>query len=275
MLVLTCIALFDSGVGGLSLLPAIKNAVPHCDIVYLADHAHSPYGNKDLQWLNQRMEYLVTELQKQHPIDVVVIACNTASTVCLNTLRQTTNIPVVGVVPAIKTAAQLSNNNAIGILATPATIQGTYLKGLIEEFSQSDYVTQIGTTKLVEMAENKLSQQPIELSQLNRIIAPFIHAQCDVVVLGCTHFPHLIDELQQCAPHIHWIHSAHAIAKRCKTLLKNHSIDTTTDQQETLKKTSKIGHTKFYSTANISQPLHTTLEKMGFNDIQHLLLAGS
>ena len=266
---MTCIALVDSGVGGLSILPAIKTVIPHADIVYLADHAHSPYGRKDAQWLNNRMAELVTLIEEQHQPDLIVIACNTASTVCLDNLRTLTQTPVIGVVPAIKTAAQLSEKKFIGILATPATVAGEYLQALIDEFASTCHVTKVGSTELVTMAEHKLSKGVVDTVRLQTIVAPFVSSQCDVVVLGCTHFPHLLTELKQCAPHIQWIDSASAIAKRCAHLLAALSIRSDVPPQAN---SSPSNQTHFYSTGPIGAQLSQSLRNMGFDQINSMAI---
>ncbi len=261
---MTCIALFDSGVGGLSILPALENVIPHADIVYLADHAHSPYGSKDAQWLNSRMAELVTQIEKQHQPDIIIIACNTASTLCLDNLRALTQTPIIGVVPAIKTAAQLSERKFIGILATPVTVAGEYLQALINEFASTCHVTKVGSTELVTMAERKLCNSAIDTVKLQTLVAPFVTSQCDVVVLGCTHFPHLLTELKQCAPHIQWIDSANAIAKRCEHLLAALPTKSDAPHQANNHLTKQA---YFYSTGLIDAQLTQTLYNMGFHQI--------
>lgn len=258
-----CIALFDSGVGGLSVLTAINQHIPDANIIYFADHQASPYGDKDPQWLNSRIIKLVSLLDRKHHPDVIVIACNTASTMCLDALRARTKTPIVGVVPAIKTAAHLSMTQSIGVLATPTTINSTYLDQLIQDFAVGCTVTKVASTELVTMAEKKLNHQPINLHELNNVIAPFIQNKCDLVVLGCTHFPHLINELIGLAPDIHWIDSGTAIARRCASVLSN--IATSTHS-------NSIQHTPcfFYSTGHIDAGLKRTVKSMGFEQIHNI-----
>lgn len=254
------IALFDSGVGGLSILPAIEHSIPHTQVIYLADHKAAPYGNKSPLWLNTHIIELINDLEKHHKLDIIIIACNTASTICLDSLRAITSTPIIGVVPAVKTAAQLSQNQSIGILATPATIDGQYLQNLITNFAPQYTVTKVGSTELVTMAEQKLSGRAIDREILRRIILPFIDARCDTVVLGCTHFPHLLEELTTLAPQIQWIDSANAIAKRCTSVLK--ALNLLPLSTQTL---PAIEHQSiFYSTARIHLDLKVTLETMGF-----------
>ena len=254
------IALLDSGIGGLSVLQATKQQIPNASIVYFADHAYSPYGNKDITWLNHHIVQLVKALNQQHQLDAIIIACNTASTLCLEQLRQCTNTPIIGVVPAVKTAANLTINQSIGILATPTTINGEYLKSLILDFANQYQVTKVASTELVSIAEKKLNKQPIDQEAIAHIIEPFIKSNCDYVVLGCTHFPHLKEELTALAEHINLIDSADAIAKRCISLL-NHSTppqDIKTPEPDMC----------FYSSAYIESGLQQTLTEFGFTDVQ-------
>ena len=254
------IALLDSGIGGLSVLQAIKQQIPNASILYFADHAYSPYGNKDTLWLNHHIVQLVSALNHQHKLDAIVIACNTASTLCLAQLRQCINTPIIGVVPAVKTAANLTKNQSIGVLATPTTIHGEYLKSLISDFAHQCQITKVASTELVSLAEKKLNKQPIEQKTIAHIIEPLIKSRCDYVVLGCTHFPHLKPELTALAAHINWIDSADAIAKRCISLLEDTHIE---NNNQTPKP-----HMSFYSSAQINNGLHLTLTEFGFTHIQ-------
>ena len=129
--------------------------------------------------------------------DVIVVACNTASTLALPTLRSLFTIPIIGVVPAIKTASALSQNKKIGLLATPGTVSREYMDNLIQEFADDCIVTRVGSTELVRLAEKKLNGLAPSSQQLKSIIQPFIHNECDQVVLGCTHFPLLHEELKE------------------------------------------------------------------------------
>ncbi len=252
------IALFDSGIGGLSVLQGIKQHIAHADIVYFADHQFSPYGDKDPTWLNAHIISLVSALDYNHALDAIIIACNTASTLCLDQLRACINTPIIGVVPAVKTAASFTKKRAIGVLATPTTVISDYLQSLITRFAHDCHVTKVSSTELVFMAEQKLNKQTIDQKRLANIIEPFVHAECDYVVLGCTHFPHLKKELNALVPQIHWIDSTHAIAKRCIDVLPKVQppMDCAIDCDAI-----------FYSSAQIKQGLHKTLKELGFTEI--------
>lgn len=219
----TPVLVFDSGVGGLSILHAIAEALPALPLAFACDNAFFPYGTKSETELVERVDAvlhaLIAELQPQ----AVVIACNTASTVALPRLRSRFTLPIIGVVPAIKPAAALSQNKIIGLLATPATVQRPYTNELIRDFAKDCTVLKIGSRELVQLAEDKLRGKPVAPATLVPILAPFFAdptRQPDTIVLGCTHFPLLRDELAAAAPSVqHWVDSGTAIARRVASLL--------------------------------------------------------
>ena len=212
------VLIFDSGVGGLSVYREIEMRLPQLSYTYLFDNAAYPYGELDQQVLLQRVERLITGLVEQEGFDIVVIACNTASTIVLPTLRSKLSIPVVGVVPAIKPASSIANK-AVGLIATPATVTRQYTHDLIRSFSADKNVELLGSTRLVDMAEEKLRGRAIDLQELQNILSPLI-SHIDVAVLGCTHFPLIRDEIQQVlGKDVLLVDSGEAIARRVKTLL--------------------------------------------------------
>jgi len=218
------IAIFDSGVGGLSILQAARLQLPHCRFSYLSDNAGFPYGNKSAdQVINRACSVLQRFAQQVSDVDIYVVACNTASTLALPRLRRHFTRPVVGVVPAVKPAALLSKNRYIGLLATPGTIQRSYTKRLIDQFAQDCQVVCVGSSALVELAERKLRCLPIDKAQLLHILQPLTSvseanptpAQLDTLVLACTHFPLLADEIQQAlGARVRLVDSGAAIARR-------------------------------------------------------------
>lgn len=212
------VLIFDSGVGGLSVYREIEMRLPQLSYTYLFDNAAYPYGELDQQVLLQRVERLITGLVEQEGFDIVVIACNTASTIVLPTLRSKLSIPVVGVVPAIKPASSIANK-AVGLIATPATVTRQYTHDLIRSFSADKNVELLGSTRLVDMAEEKLRGRAIDLQELQNILSPLI-SHIDVAVLGCTHFPLIRDEIQQVlGKDVLLVDSGEAIARRVKSLL--------------------------------------------------------
>ena len=167
------VLIFDSGVGGLSVYQEIYAQLPNVQYIYAFDDAAFPYGELPEDELIARTRHIVSLLVERHCVDLVVVACNTASTIVLPTLRDVLAIPVVGVVPAIKPAAMLSERKVIGLLATPATVQREYTELLISQFASHCEVLRIGSTRLVEMAEQKLRGQAISIAELEKILKPW------------------------------------------------------------------------------------------------------
>ena len=214
------VLVFDSGVGGLSVAACIHEHLSGLEIVYLADNAGFPYGDKSETVVIDRCCNLIAQALENYPSDVIVVACNTASTVVLPHLRAMTRVPVVGVVPAIKPAAAKTMNRRIGLLATPATVRRTYLDRLVEEFAGDCKVERIGHPGLVRWAENLVSGIEVPLAELREAMGPFREADVDTVVLGCTHYPLLLESLKQSLPSVRfWVDSGEAIARRVAWLL--------------------------------------------------------
>lgn len=217
------ILVFDSGVGGLSVLDAVRAALPHETYRYACDNAAFPYGPKPGAELVARVDAVLSALIAQLHPKMVIVACNTASTVALPLLREKFTMPIIGVVPAIKPAAQISEGKVIGLLATPGTVTRRYTDDLIREFASDCDVIRVGSRELVVLAEAKLRGEAIDPAALREIMAPFFQEQdrqADTIVLGCTHFPLLLAELRQAAPQVkHWIDSGEAIARRATSLL--------------------------------------------------------
>ncbi len=213
------ILVFDSGVGGLSVLDAIA-AVPYAlELDYLADTAWLPYGLKTDAALRDRVPHLISAIARAWAPDAVVVACNTASTIALEEVRLAVSVPVVGVVPPIKPAAALTKTGVIGVLATPATVRRPYTDALIRDFAQGIRVVRFGSSALVEAAEAKLAGAAPNDAAITEAIAGLFEArggaEVDVVALACTHFPLLRDELAAAAPHaVQWLDSGAAIARR-------------------------------------------------------------
>ena len=217
---------FDSGVGGLTVLTATRERCPQLELSYLFDNACFPYGEKSEEFLITRVGMLLTTACRELKPDLMVIACNTASTVALPAVRKMLSVPIVGVVPAIKPAAAVSKRKIIGLLATPGTIKRHYTQDLIENFAAHEEVLRIGTTKLVEIAEAKLQGKKPDLKEIAAILAPWLslprEKQPDVVVLGCTHYPWLREEISAVlGAAVTLIDSGDAVARRVESLLQN------------------------------------------------------
>lgn len=169
----------------------------------------------------ERVDHALKTLIRRIAPDIVVVACNTASTLILPRIRSHFSNPVVGVVPAIKPAAQLTESKVIGLLATPGTVARDYTTQLIREFAADCQIVPVGSSELVHLAEQKLRGQNIDLDHLKTIVAPlFEEPELDTIVLACTHFPLLSQELHAVASRqVHWVDSGNAIARRVKSLL--------------------------------------------------------
>jgi len=226
--------IFDSGVGGLSVAAEIAARMPHLKMDYVADDEFRPYGEKTAAQLKARLPGLLAVLTDMLSPDVVVIACNTASTTALDGIRAAIRVPVVGVVPAIKPAAQITRTGTIAVLGTPGTVAREYVDDLITEFASDKHVLLQGSVNLVDMAEDKLSGRPVNRARIKAELAPLFSgrrgADIDAVVLACTHFPLLKDELKAAvAQTVQWIDSGEAIARRVESLLgQTHAQDRAT-----------------------------------------------
>lgn len=216
---MTRILVFDSGVGGLSVFDAIMASERAFEIDYAADNAWLPYGLKSDAGLRERVPALLRRLAETWTPEIVVLACNTASTIALDAARAALNIPVVGVVPPIKPAAAITKTGVIGLLATPATVRRAYTNELISRFAVDKRVVRFGSTKLVEAAEAKLQGLAVNADAIEEATAGLFGApggaDIDVVALACTHFPLLSADLAAAAPRpCVWLDSGEAIARR-------------------------------------------------------------
>jgi glutamate racemase len=221
------ILVFDSGLGGLTVLREIVRARPDAHYVYVADDAFFPYGHHGEGEIIARVVPLIGELIATHAPDLVVIACNTASTLVMSHLRAEYQVPFVGTVPAIKPACASSRTRRVSVLGTRGTVQREYTRTLIRDFSQGCEVTLVGSPELASLAEAALSGQEASDAAIAAEIAPcFVGtgqgdpARTDTVVLACTHYPLLLDRLIRLAPWpVDWIDPAPAIARRGSDLL--------------------------------------------------------
>lgn len=212
------IGLFDSGVGGLSVLAEIKKVLPTENFIFLADQKHVPYGAKTKRQL-QNLSERITHFLLKHKIKLLIIACNTATCHALDHLRSKFNLPIIGVVPAIKPAVAQSSKNKIAIMSTPATAQSAYLSSLIADFAPGAHVLKLGCRGLEESVEVLNKKQYLKL--LDIFTQKIKNFGADVIVLGCTHFPFLKEDIQKLVgSKVKIIDSGKAIAKRTKFILQ-------------------------------------------------------
>ncbi len=220
------ILVFDSGAGGLSVANEILRKLDSCILTYFADKTCFPYGALDDEHLIQRVAMLIEYGIAQTKPDIVVIACNTASTIALSTLRERFNLPFVGVVPAVKPAALNSKTGTIGLLATKTTVNREYTLSLIKEFAEGKKVVSLGSNQLVEEAESLIElghcNNDRVKAELDRLLCLSNTSTIDTIVLACTHFPLIKDKLNEVLPKdlsINWVDSGEAIARRVEFLL--------------------------------------------------------
>lgn len=211
--------IFDSGLGGLSLIPAIRKSQPERHLIYMADNALFPYGDLSEDDLSSRLVILFKEVLNKQNISTVVIACNTASTVTLEILREEFPLPFVGTVPAIKPACTMTQTGLVSVLATPGTVSRGYTQQLIKDFARGVEVTLHGSAALAKMTEDKLSGKAVDLGLLAQEIEPVFRTgekgKTDVVVLGCTHYPLMKDEMISASPWpVTFLDTSEAIARR-------------------------------------------------------------
>ena len=217
---------FDSGVGGLSVLAATQRLLPNAPIVYAADSAGYPYGTKSEAEIAARVPALLGRLVERYHPRLVVIACNTASTIALAHVRSALDLPVVGTVPAIKPAALLSKTRAIGVLGTEATIRQPYVDRLAAEFAGDCLVLRHGSAELVDLAEAKLRGEAADPAAYRRILDGLTGQpggeRIDTVVLACTHFRLVEPELSAARP-LAYVDGADGIARRIAYLTNGQS----------------------------------------------------
>ena len=217
------IMVFDSGLGGLTVFAEVAKARPDARFVYAADNAGFPYGRLDEAALVARVLAVMERLVELHAPDLVVIACNTASTLVMDHLRKAYSVPFVGTVPAIKPACTASRTKRVSVLGTRGTVKREYTRTLIRDFAQGCEVTLVGAENLASLAEATLRGETISDGTVLAEIAPcFVDGtpRTDTVVLACTHYPLLLEQIRRIAPWpVDWIDPAPAIARRVENLL--------------------------------------------------------
>ena len=252
------VLVFDSGVGGLSVFDAIAASGAELELDYVADNAWLPYGLKSDAELRSRVPALLHSLTQQWAPDLVVVACNTASTIALDHARAALDLPVVGTVPAIKPAAEMSKSRVIGVLGTEATVRQPYVDDLAARFAADCALIRHGSPDLVDLAEAKLGGDEISLEAVRAATQPMFDAsggeRIDTVVLACTHFPLLGEELRAAFPHVAYIDGGPGIARRIAYL--------TREQPWPLMRPPGIG----VFTSPVRRPLDSALARFGLDE---------
>ena len=217
------IGVMDSGVGGLSVLKHIRTLMPHENLVYFADSKHAPYGNKTPQQIEQRV-FTIAELLLAQGAKALVIACNTATAVAAQRLRDKyahLDIPIIGMEPAVKPAAEATKNGIIGVLATSGTLKSAQFAALLESYGRNVQVVTQACIGLVEQIELGELNSPKTLQLINQYTKPLLDENADTIVLGCTHYPFVKSAIQNIVgEHIHLIDTGAAVAKQLHAKLE-------------------------------------------------------
>jgi glutamate racemase len=254
---------FDSGVGGLSVLQPTRALLPNAPMVYVADNAGFPYGARSEADIAARVPALLAPVVERFHPRLVVIACNTASTIALDTVRAALDLPVVGTVPAIKPASEMSKTRVIGVLGTQATVRQPYVDDLAARFAADCTVIRHGSPELVELAEAKLAGEEAGVGAVRAAAQPMFDAErgaeIDVVVLACTHFPLLDQELRAAFPEVRLVDGGPGIARRIAYL--------TRDQAWPAAPSPGIA---LFTGAAPSGPLRHSLARFGLEDVRTL-----
>lgn len=219
------VLLFDSGVGGLTVLDEVRRVLPLAPILYAADTAGLPYGTKTEAQIAARVAGLLGRMAERFRPRLICIACNTASTIALGMVREVLETPIVGTVPAIKPAAAITRTGVIGLLGTQATIRQGYVDRLEREFAADKRLLRHGAPGLVDAAESKLRGEAVDPAAIadavNALRAMPDGDRIDTVVLACTHFPLLQEELAEAfGPKVRFVHGAPGIARHIAHLLE-------------------------------------------------------
>jgi glutamate racemase len=219
------IGIFDSGVGGLSVLRAIRSAMPEESVVYIGDQGHVPYGPRPLKQVRDFSEGITRFLLSRHA-KIIVVACNSASAAALTYLRQAhPEIPFVGMEPAVKPAAEHTSSGVVGVLATPATFQGELYASVVERFAAGVELLKSTCPGLVQKIEDGDLSGPGTRGILEEALQPMLRCKIDTVVLACTHYPFVIPLIEEIVGQgVRVIDPAPAVARQTQRLLESHGL---------------------------------------------------
>lgn len=182
------VGVFDSGIGGLSVLKHIHSRLPAENLHYFADSRHAPYGNQSAEFICQRAQ-TIADFLIEEGAKALVVACNTATAAAINSLRQRYAIPIIGMEPAVKPAVAVSKNGIIGVLATTGTLQSAQFAALLENYGKHVSIVTQGCPGLVELIERGELSAPATRAMVAHYLAPLLESGADTIVLGCTHYP--------------------------------------------------------------------------------------
>ncbi len=253
------IGVFDSGVGGLSILKEIRRELPSEDLLYVADSAHVPYGEKSVEYIERRST-AITEFLLDNGAKAVVVACNTATAVAIHSLRSRFPVPIVGIEPAVKPAAEMTRSGVVGILATSGTLASDRFSTLRSRFDSEVEVLVQPCTGLVEQVERAELSSDATRGLLEKYLVSLLDRGADVIVLGCTHYPFLAPLIREIAgPAISLIDPSAAVAREVRRRLEKEGM---------LSAASGIGTERFCVSGSLDEGAPIISRLWGVSDIE-------
>lgn len=250
------IGIFDSGVGGLTILSEIKEILPNENYIYVADQAYIPYGNKTKKQLVKRCEKIVQFLLNKG-VKIIVIACNTATVKTIDSLREKYSVPIIGVAPVIKKLSEVSLTRKAAVFATPGTTKSVYLRNLIKQFGQDMTIYKEGETGLEHIIEKGDLTSPHLEMLLKKHLLPLRKRGVDTIALGCTHYPFLKEKIQSIVGNMQVIDSGGAVARQTKRIL----------DKENLLSDEKRGKDWYYTTGD-AENFNSVVKKLTKDNIK-------
>lgn len=251
------IGIFDSGVGGLSVMREIRQELPHEDLLYVADSGHAPYGDKRAAFVEQRA-LAVADFLVQQNAKAIVVACNTATGVAVDALRARWTLPIIAVEPAIKPAVSLTKSGVVGVLATSQTIASTKFAKLVDRFGGNVEIVAQACPGLAEQIERGEVSSDATRLLVQRYVAPLIHKGADTLVLGCTHYPFVIEAIRSIAgPQVEIIDPARAVAKEVRRRLEDRDL---------LSTAADTGTVRLWTSGSPGR-LHDAVARLGFAEL--------
>jgi len=239
------IGVFDSGVGGLSVLRHIRQLLPKERLIYVADSAHVPYGEKSREYIEAR-SLLITRFLQQQGADAIVVACNTASAAAAASLRSQFNMPIIAMEPAVKPAVAASRNGIVGVLATTGTLASARFAALLERYAGEGEIITQGCPGLVEQVEKGELNSPLTRELIERYTEPLLRRGADTLILGCTHYPFLAALIAEVAGrHIALVDTGAAVARQLQRRL----------QTELPLRSSGPASAEFFTSGNLAQAM--------------------
>jgi glutamate racemase len=252
------IGIFDSGVGGLSVMREIREELPHEDLLYAADSGHAPYGDKRAAFVARRALAMADFLVQQNA-KAIVVACNTATGVAVDALRARWTLPIIAVEPAIKPAVSLTKSGVVGVLATSQTIASTKFATLVDRFGGTVQILAQACPGLAEQIERGEIASDDTRLLVEQYVAPLLRKGADTLVLGCTHYPFVVEAIRSIAgPQVAIIDPARAVAKEVRRRLEDRDLLTTA---------ADIGTVRVWTSGSPGL-LREAVERLGFAELE-------